>query len=154
MGRINLGRVILGGIVAGIVANILGYLVDGVLLAPQWTAAMRALGRADFSTNQILAFNVIGLAYGIFAVWLYAAIRPRYGAGPKTALCAGLAVWGAGVLLPNAALMGVTGLFPSNLTVMSTLAGVVEWAAAILAGAALYQEGLESARTMSASARA
>jgi hypothetical protein len=65
-----------------------------------------------------------------------------------------LAVWVAGVLLPNAALMGVTGLFPSNLTVMSTLAGVVEWAAAILAGAALYQEGLESARTMSASARA
>ena len=152
MGRINLGRVILGGLFAGIVANILGYLVDGVLLAPRWTAALQALGKGDFTTNQILGFNILGLAYGIFAVWLYAAIRPRYGAGPKTALCAGLAVWVAGVLLPNAGLMGVVGLFPTDLTVMSTLAGVVTWAAAILAGAALYQEGAESARTMTARA--
>jgi len=152
MERINLGRVVLGGIVAGIVANILGYLVDGVILAPQWTAALKVLGKGDFTTNQIIAFNVIGLAYGIFAVWLYAAIRPRYGAVPKTALCAGLAVWVAGVLLPNAALMGITGLFPTDLTTMTTLAGVVEWAAAILAGAALYKEGTESARTMTARA--
>ncbi len=152
MERINLSRVLLGGIVAGIVANILGYVVDGVILAPQWTSAMRALGKGDFSTNQILAFNVIGLAYGIFAVWLYAAIRPRYGAGPSTALCAGLAVWVAGVLLPNAALMGITGLFPSSLTTISTLAGAVEWAAGILAGASLYKEGAESARASAARA--
>jgi len=141
MERINIGRVFLGGIVAGIVANVLGYLVDGVILAPQWTAAMKVLGKGDFTTNQIIAFNVIGLAYGVFAVWLYAAIRPRYGAGPKT-----------GILLPNAGLMGVTGLFPSDLTTMSTLAGVVEWTAAVLAGAALYKEGAESARTMTARA--
>jgi hypothetical protein len=152
MERVNIGRVFLGGIVAGIVANILGYLVDGVILAPQWTAAMKVLGKGDFTTNQIIAFNVIGLAYGVFAVWLYAAIRPRYGAGPRTAICAGLAVWVAGILLPNAGLMGVTGLFPSDLTTMSTLAGVVEWTAAVLAGAALYKEGAESARTMTARA--
>jgi len=152
MERINLSRVILGGMVAGIVADILGYIVDGVILAPQWSAAMRVLGKGDFSTNQILAFNVIGLAYGIFAVWLYAAIRPRYGAGPRTAICAGLAVWVAGVLLPNAALMGITGLFPSALTAISTLAGVIEWPAAMLAGASLYKEGAEAVRTASARA--
>ncbi|MCU1337273.1 MAG: hypothetical protein JWO19_2854 [Bryobacterales bacterium] len=152
MERINIGRVFLGGIVAGIVANILGFLVDGVILAPQWTAAMRALGKGDFSPNQIIAFNVIGLAYGIFAVWLYAAIRPRYGAGPKTALLAGLAVWVAGILLPNAALMGVTGLFPSDLTTMTTLAGIVEWTAAVLAGAALYKEGTQQVHAPSAGA--
>jgi len=110
------------------------------------------LGKGDFTTNQIVAFNVIGLVYGVFAVWLYAAIRPRYGAGPKTALLAGLAVWVAGVLLPNVSMMGVVGLFPQDLTVMTTLAGIVEWAVAILAGAALYQEGAESSRTMSARA--
>jgi hypothetical protein len=152
MERINLGRVVLGGLVAGIVVNILGFLVDGVILAPRWAAAMKALGRPDFTTNQNIAFSVIGLAFGVFAVWLYAAIRPRYGAGPRTALCAGLAVWVAGTLLPNAALMGITGLFPSDLITISTLAGVVEWSAAILAGAALYQEHAGSARTMSARA--
>jgi hypothetical protein len=46
MGRINISRVILGGIVGGIVVNILGYLLDGLLLADQWNAGMKALGRA------------------------------------------------------------------------------------------------------------
>jgi hypothetical protein len=152
MRTINFGRVIIGGVVAGLVANILGFLVDGVLLAPQWTEAMKALGRPDFSSTQIIGFNMLGFAYGIFTVWLYAAIRPRYGAGRNTAVCAGLAAWVAGLLIPNVALMGVTGLFPSSLTVMTTLGGIVEWVAAALAGAALYKEGTSSARTMAARA--
>ena len=152
MGRINMGRVILGGIVAGIVGNVLGFLVDGVLLAPQWADGMKALGRPDFSTAQNIGFNIIGLVYGIFTVWLYAAIRPRYGAGPKAAVCAGLAVWVAGILLPNIVFMGVAGLFATNLIVMTTGAGIVEWVAAALTGAALYKESLGSAQSMSARA--
>ena len=35
------------------------------------------------------SFVIWGLFVGIFPVWLYAAIRPRYGAGLKTALGAG-----------------------------------------------------------------
>ena len=54
MGKINMGRVILGGIVAGIVADVLGYLVDGMLLAPPWADGMKALGHADFSSNQLI----------------------------------------------------------------------------------------------------
>ena len=150
MGKINMGRVILGGVVAGIVANVVGFFVDGLLLAPQWAEAMKALGKPDISTSQIIGFNILGLAYGVFVVWLYAAIRPRYGAGPKTAVCAGMAAWVAGLLIPNVALMGVTGLFPSNLIVMTTLGGIVEWVPAALAGAALYRESAVTAQTMAA----
>jgi len=152
MGRINIGRVILGGIVAGIVGDILGYLVDGVMLAPQWATGMRALGKAEFSVSQNVAFNIIGLVYGILIVWLYAELRPRYGAGPKTAVCAGLVVWVAGVLLPNAGLMWAAGLFPTNLTMMTTAAAIVELVVAALAGAALYKEGAESLRSIPARA--
>ena len=152
MGKINSGRVVLGGIVAGIVGNILGYLVDGLMLAPQWAAAMKTLGRPEFSVNQIVAFNIIGLVYGILVVGLYALIRPRYGAGPKTAVYAGLGAWAIGVLLPNASLMGAAGLFPSNLTAMTTAAAIVETVAAALAGAALYKEGASSARSSAAGA--
>ena len=152
MERINMGRVILGGIVAGIVADVLGTIVDGMILAPQWAEGMKALGRPDFSVNQIIAFNIIGLAYGILAIWVYAAIRPRYGAGPKAAVAAGMAVWVAGVLLPNAGFMGAAGLFSTNLTAMTTAAGVVEWALAAVAGAALYKEGAGSVQSMAARA--
>jgi hypothetical protein len=34
-----------------------------------------------------------GFVVGIAAIWLYAAIRPRYGPGAATALRAGFAVW-------------------------------------------------------------
>ena len=72
MGKINIARVLLGGIAAGIVGNVLGYLVDGLMLAPQWSAAMKTLGRPEFSGNQFVAFNLIGLLYGILVVGLYA----------------------------------------------------------------------------------
>ena len=152
MGNINMSRVILGGIVAGIVADVLGFLVDGVALAPQWSDAMKALGRPDFTTNQMVWFNVLGLAGGIFALWLYSAIRPRYGAGPKTAVYAGLAWWIVGTLLPNAGFMGVAGLFPTGLTTMTTLGGVVECIVGVVAGAALYQEAETALRSSAARA--
>jgi hypothetical protein len=154
MGRINIGRVILSGIVAGIVGNILGYLADGMMLAPQWADSMKALGRAEFSVNQIVTFNIIGLGYGIFVVWLYAAIRPRYGAGPRTAVYAGLAAWAIGALLPNVSLMGVSGLFPANLTAMTTAAAIVESVVAALAGASLYKEDADTGAPQSRAARA
>ena len=147
MGNINVSRVILGGIVAGIVANVFSYIVDGVILAPQWAAGMKALGKSDFTTNQILGFLALGLASGVFTIWLYAAIRPRYGAGPKTAVFAGVAAWFAGALLPNVAFMSVVGLYAADLTTMTTIGGLVGSIAGALAGAALYQEGAAAATT-------
>jgi hypothetical protein len=152
MSKINIGRLILGGVVAGIVGNVLGYLADGLMFAPQWNAAMKALGRSEFSMTQLVGFNVIGLIYGVLTIWLYAAIRPRYGAGPKTAVYAGLAAWAIGVLLPNVALMAVTGLYPTSLTTATTTAAIVESVAGALAGAALYREAAGEARSSAARA--
>jgi hypothetical protein len=70
--------------------------------------------------------------------------------GPRTAAFAGLAVWIAGVLLPNVGFMGLMGLFPASLTAMTTAAGVVESVIAAMVGAALYQEVAGPARTMHA----
>ena len=140
MGKINMGRVLIGGIVAGIVADILGYLVDGILLAPQWADGKKALGHTNFSSNQWIWFNLLGLVSGIALIWIYAAIRPRFGAGVKTAVIAGLAVWVLSSLLPNLGFMWVGGLYSHQLTVMTTLGGVVEIVVGAIAGAALYQE--------------
>jgi len=140
MGKINVGRVILGGIVAGIVSDLLGYLVDGILLAPQWSYGMWKLGHPALSTNQIIWFNLLGLAAGIALIWIYAAIRPRFGAGAMTAIYAGLAVWFIGVLIPNASFMFVAGLFGKHLTLYTPAGGLVEPLAGALAGAALYKE--------------
>ena len=102
MGKINWGRVVLGGIVAGIVADILDYLVDGIWLAPRWSHDMKALNHAaTFSVSQMVWFDLIGIAGGLGAIWLYAAIRPRFGAGLKTAVYAGLATWFSPAFCPT-----------------------------------------------------
>ena len=49
MGKINVGRLIMGGIVAGIAIDLLDYLVDGIWLAPRWADGMALLGRPGFS---------------------------------------------------------------------------------------------------------
>jgi hypothetical protein len=140
MGKINMGRVLLGGIVAGLVANVLGDLVDGLLLAPRWADGLMALGREDFVPGQWIWFNVLGLIGGIAVIWIYASIRPRFGAGPMTAVLAGFVVWVVGSLIPNVSFMLIFGLFSHRLAAYTTAGALVEIVAGALAGAALYKE--------------
>src|ERR1700756_2720951 len=94
MGRINWSRVLVGGLVAGVVLNVVDYLVFGVWLMKDFAAAMQALGKQGAMGGGMIGWFVfLDFIYGITMVWLYAAIRPRFGAGAKTGVIAGLAVW-------------------------------------------------------------
>src|SRR5207244_4015907 len=138
MGKINWTRVILGGLVAGVIINISEYVLNGVVLAKDMEAAISALGR-QMGGGALLMFTVWGFLVGIFAIWLYAGIRPRYGAGPKTALCAGAAVWCLGYLLAAVTPLALH-LFPRRLMAIGLAVGIVEVLAGTLAGAWLYRE--------------
>ena len=132
-------RVLLGGLVAGVVINACEYLLNGVLLAERWADAMRALNHAaSFNNTEIAAFNIWGFLMGIGAVWLYASIRDHYGPGLRTAIYAGLAVWLIGCALgaiPAAAM----NVFPRSLFMYGILMGLFEILAGTLAGAWLYR---------------
>jgi hypothetical protein len=145
MGKINVGRWILGGVVAGIGIDFLSYLIDGVLLAPRWAYDMHRLGRPDLTATQLVLFNLIGMALGLLAVWFYAAIRPRFGAGMRTAICAAIAMWVATSLLPNASIMWATGLFNNHLTLYTTAGALIELVVGTVVGAAVYREGTAEA---------
>lgn len=140
MQGINWTRVLLGGIAAGIIIDVIEFLLHGVVLASDWRQAMANLGRPMQETVGDMVFYVLlGLIYGILAVWLYAAIRPRYGAGPLTALVAGFALWLLAYLLPTLSWMALN-LFPGRLLAIALLVGLVEILIATLAGAWLYKE--------------
>ncbi len=143
MGKINWGRVVLGGLLAGLVLNIIDWLVYGVWLADDFEAAMQALGLGTIPAGMMGLYVVWDFVLGIFVVWLYAAIRPRYGAGPKTAVLAGLAVWFL-VGFMHAVGEAPMGLFPMRLYVIGVVVGAVALALAGLAGGWLYQERAEA----------
>jgi fatty acid desaturase len=78
---------------------------------------------------------------GFAAIWLYAAIRPRFGPGPRTAVIAGVAVWifshvWSGVYLAH----GFAGIIPPWLAGLPVIWGLFEAVVATLAEAALYRE--------------
>ena len=140
MAHTNRGRVIWGGLLAGVVINVVEYVTNGVVLREAWSRAMQALGKpAGMSAVAIVIFNVWGFLLGIAAVWIYAAIRPRYGAGPGTAVRAGLAAWALAVFLANLGNYPL-GLFPTRLLVITTVVALAEIVVGTLAGAWLYQE--------------
>src|SRR5258708_27165523 len=84
MEKINLARVFLGGLLAGLIINIFEYVLNGVMFASQWDAYMKVLGR-QMRPGAIPFFIVSTFVAGIGMVWLYALAPPRLGAGPKTA---------------------------------------------------------------------
>ncbi len=153
MGKINLGRVILGGLVAGVIIDLIEGIMHAVVFADRWAAQMTSLNRSQAgSMEQIVVLNLWGFAAGILTVWLYAAIRPRFGAGPKTAMCAGLFTWaticGMGTAVPV-----ILHIYQLDLGLMGVGYEVVEMLIASVAGAYFYKEGaVEAGR--SAAARA
>jgi hypothetical protein len=142
MGKINFGRVLLGGIVAGIVIDVLSWLVDGVMLGSQWTAANKVLGTGAFTHGQIMWYCVLGLMAGFITIWFYAACKPRLGTRYRTALNVALAIWIVAYVLPNAGFMYISALYPHNLMVFTTLGNLVEVLFGTFIGAALYKDSV------------
>lgn len=138
MSKINWGRVLLGGLVAGLVINLVEYVFNTYVMAAQNDAAMKALG-VTLPPNAIPLFVLNGFLLGIAAIWLYAAARPRYGASAETAAITAVGVWVIGYALPNFG-FGASGIFPVRLLCIASLVGLVEIIVASIAGAALYKE--------------
>jgi len=153
MGKINYGRVILGGVVAGIVATILDGFSQGVLLDQLMKDFAKSINRPNpISGAAIFGMILVDIVGGIAAVWTYAAIRPRFGAGTRTAVYAGLITW-VFVCLPSIA-QTLGGLFPPNLTLYLNALGLVTSVVATVAGAALYKEPESTAADYSVAAEA
>jgi hypothetical protein len=142
MGHINAGRVISGGVVAGIILFVTGGIIHGAILGADWKAWAAAMGPLNHPPAEMVGmaiWGVVSLINGITGVWIYAGIRPRYGAGPKTALIAGLLLWLAGWLAASIGQFNM-GNVPTNVLVIGCLAGLVAVLVATLAGAFVYKE--------------
>ncbi len=142
MGQINWGRVIGGGLLAGLVMNFSEGALHGGVLGADAQQLFQSFGVPDTAAPwQMTALIGVTFVLGIASVWLYAAIRPRYGAGPKTAICAGLAVWVLAHLWSGVYLgAGFTGLITPKLAWLPVAWGLVEAPLGALAGAWLYKE--------------
>lgn len=151
MAHTNRVRVVLGGLLAGVVINIVEFVENGVVLKNDWAQAMQALGRPSGPSGSAIAiYNVWGFLVGIAAVWIYAAIRPRYGAGIATAVRAGVAAWFLAVVLADVAYYP-SGVIPGRLLVITSVVALFELVIATVIGAWPYkEEAAPTVRSMAA----
>lgn len=139
---INTGKVVVGGLVAGLIMNVSGFVVQGMMLGSRMMAEMAAvapsLANMQPGGGEIAARVATQFIVGIMLVWMYAAMRPRFGPGPRTAMISALIVWILGFLFYLDWLF-VGMMTPATYAIVSVVM-IVTLAIASWVGCMLYKE--------------
>jgi hypothetical protein len=140
MGKINAGRVLLGGLLAGVIINISEWFWNLVVFNKDIQDALAAINRPQaMSGSATVVYIIWGFLVGILAVWVYAAVRPRFGAGLRTAVRTGLMLWLL-VYVQSTVGMAPMNIWPRRLMLIGLPVSLVEIVVATVLGAWLYKE--------------
>ncbi len=139
---INTSKVLVGGIAAGVVMNIIDFISYKFILGARMMAESEAfkpgMSQAMMTSSAMISNIVMDLVLGILLVWTYAAIRPRFGPGMKTATYAAVLFWIlAGIFLSGYLHMG---MMSSGLWWTFAFIGLVNFWVSAWVGARLYSE--------------
>lgn len=139
MSQINIGRVIGGGLLAGVVYNCGEAFLNLVILKEAGDEMVKKLSIPPIGDAFIMKATLMMFIVGIVTVFVYAAMRPRFGPGPKTAAIAGVLVWFLAFVY-FAMMATWMGLFEMGPTLIGLAFELPEAILAALAGAWLYKE--------------
>lgn len=142
MEKINSTRIILAGLLASLVFIIIEVIFEG-LVNVIFNLNEANLARQYFPNITLngTRYHIINMLYLIFTcsltIWLYAVLRPKFGAGLQTALIASMVVIMFIILfLVNHINMGI---FPLKPALISLVFSLIEFPLAIIAGAIIYK---------------
>lgn len=129
-------RIVLAGLLAGLVLNVGEAVLHGVVLADATAEAMTALGRNDTGSGSGLAM-LIGITFvqGVLGVWVYGLLLQGGRKRIVAAVTAGLAVWTLSAVYSAVYLhAGLPSLLPAAVVWTPVVWGLVEYPLAIFIG--------------------
>jgi hypothetical protein len=139
---INTKKVVLGGLAAGFVMNVIDFVFNMYVVGARMKAETDAFkpGLADQmnTTSVMVSYIIMDFALGILLVWTYAAIRPRFGPGAKTAVYAAILFWLLGGIFYSGYLH--MGMMSMGLWWTFAFVGLVNFLISAWVGARLYTE--------------
>ena len=147
MPQINWTRLILGGLVATIIMFFSDGFFHEKVVHADWEALYAALG-ASFPEKHgvnVLYFAVFELGRGMISMLLYVTMRAFFGAGPKTAVLAGIVGWIAFSLTGPVQFIPL-GFFSNALWLKVGAFHLATSIIATLAGAAIYKDAPAAAK--------
>ncbi len=139
---INTSKVLIGGLAAGVVMNVIDFVVNKFVLGARMMAESEAfkpgMSQSMMSGKVMASYIVMDLVLGILLVWTYAAIRPRFGPGVKTAVYAAVLFWALAVIFLSGYLH--MGMMSTGLWMTFAFFGLVNFLISAWVGARLYTE--------------
>lgn len=139
---INIGKVAVGGVAAGVVMGAIDTLMMKYVTGPGMIADMNnfkaGLGDSMNVSGAWIGTFVMDVLVGILLIWLYAAIRPRFGAGMKTAVYAAIFMWLLGCYFTMS--YGMMGMMTWNHWIMVSVIWLVTLIIAAGVGGRIYTE--------------
>lgn len=121
-----MSAIIKGGLVAGVLINVSEFVLNTMVVPVETEAA-----------GSMLFWVVYAFVLGLFVAYMYALVRPRWGAGPKTGACAGIMVWLLHTLLP---MSGAANMGMFEFSIVGVVWTLVEMSAAGYLAGMLYTE--------------
>jgi len=135
----NRNRILIAGLAAGVFWVLVDFVGHGVILRD----AYMELGQQGVLNSEpaipfLPLLIIANLIIGIASAWTYAAVRPRLGAGPKTALMVGLVIF---IILipPNLSQMAWSKFTPMIMWMSVLIAAIHAFGGSLIAGW-LYKE--------------
>ena len=146
MAQINWGRLFLGSLIAAIIMFVTDGFIHETITRGDWNAVYDGLGARtpEAHGTSMLYFGIFELGRGFTAMMFYALMRAFFGAGPKTAVLAGIVGWIAFSLTAPAQFIPL-GFFSHALWLKVGAIHLVTSIIATIAGAALYKDAARHA---------
>ena len=139
---INTQKVLIGGFAAGVVLNAIDFVVNMFILGARMKAETDAFkpGLSDQMNkgSTMASYIIMDFVLGFALVWTYAAIRPRFGPGLRTATYAAILFWLLALIFTSG--FRQMGIMSSGLWWTYALIGLVNFYLAAWVGAKLYSE--------------
>lgn len=146
MTQINWGRLILGSLIAAIILFVTDGFIHEKIARADWMAVYDRLGATPPEPHNasMAYFALFELGRGFIAMMFYVTMRAFFGAGPVTAVIAGIVAWIAFSLAGPAQFIPL-GFFSTALWMKVGAIHLITTIIATIAGAALYKDATRPA---------
>src|SRR5215204_598424 len=146
MTRINWGRLFVGTLIAAVIMFVSDGLIHETLAKADWRAVYAGLRAAEPEPHgtSMAYFAIFELGRAFTAMMFYATMRAVFGAGPKTAVLAGIVGWVAMSLTGPVQFIPL-GFFSIPLWLKVGAIQLIVSIVATIAGAAVYKDATKPA---------
>ena len=141
MAKINWGRLIVGSLIAAIIMFVTDGFIHETIAKADWHAVYEGLRATEPQPHglSMIYFALFELGRGFTAIMFYVTMRSFFGAGPKTAVLAGIVGWIAFSLTGPVQFIPL-GFFSNALWLKVGAIHLITSIVATISGAALYKD--------------